>query len=888
MAKKKEPVIEEVIEEDISTQPLEEIMGEKYAIFAKEIIQDRAIPDVRDGLKPVQRRIIYSMYEDGNLYNRPTKKCAHTVGAVMGTYHPHGDASIYDAMAHLSQDWKMRYPLLQFQGNNGSIDGDSPAAYRYTEARLAKISNELVRDIDKKTIDMQLNYDDTRFEPIVLPSRFPNLLVNGSQGIAVGMATNIPPHNLGEVIDATIYRIRHKECSIDPILDIIKGPDFPTGGIVYKSNGLRSIYETGAGRIEIAAKCEIVEGKDINQIVISEVPFGVVKINIAYEIDKIRVSKAIDGILEVRDESDIEGIKIVVDLKKDAKADLILQYLLSKTSLKVSYSANILAICNGRPKTLGILDYLDAYIAHQVDVVTRKTKFDLEKYSQRLHIVEGLIIASLNINEVVEIIKKSKDKADSKVNLMAKYDLSNDQAEAVVTMPLYKLSHTDEIALEKEKKDLEKEIEHCNALLNDETKLNNQIISDLKEIKKEYGDERRTQIEEKEEEVTIDKRELIAKEEEMLSLTRDGYVKRSSLKSFKSSESLPGIKNGDVLIGIADVYTTDYLVAFTNLGNYVCIPIHYLTENKWKEEGSHLNQFFTFASGEKIIKGMIIDQKRDDLYIGALTRQGQIKRMNINQLDYSKHSKPTRFMKILSSDEVVSVALLSGNSDLLILTENGKGAYFNENELTIVSSKAGGVKSMQGLAKDNAMRLIPFEEDERGKVILVSDRGCVRVIDNTHINKTGRPGKAQDVFTYFKNDVHHLVEAFKVTSKDPTTLTLCLSDGTLIEHVVDDYRINEIDKNMKKNVNMSSRLKVEAVFGLTLDVVNKTNVSKPIVVKEVIKKEIVVPTDDGEEVIEVEQTPIEEVISEEEPKKKEEGKSGFTQISIFDDLDSDQ
>ncbi len=920
MAKKKEQaIVEEEIIEDISVSPLEDVMGDKYAIYAKYVIQDRAIPDVRDGLKPVQRRIIYSMWEDENTYNKPTKKCAHTVGAVMGTYHPHGDSSIYEALSRMSQDWKVRYPLIDFQGNNGSIDGDGPAAYRYTESRLSKLSNELIRDIDKETVDMQLNYDDTRLEPIVLPSRFPNLLVNGAEGIAVGLATEIPPHNLGEVIEASIYRIKHKECDFESILNIIKGPDFPTGGIIYDSDGLRSIYTTGRGRIEIAAKTEIIELKDMQQIIITEVPYKVVKINIAYEIDKIRAAKSIDGILEVRDESDISGIKIVVDIKKEAKADLILAYLMNKTSLRVSYSANMVAIVDGRPKTLNILDYLDAYIAHQKDVVTRKTRYDLEKFSARLHIVDGLIIASLNINDVVEIIKKSKDKADSKVNLMKAYDLSADQAEAIVTMPLYKLSHTDEIALENEKKDLEKNINRCNELLSDEDKLEKQIISDLREISKAYGDERRTSIEEKGETKVVDKRELIAKEEQMVSLTRDGYAKRSTLKSYKASgdNPLPGIKEGDVLIGVSEALTTDYIVAFTNRGNYVCIPIHYLTENKWKDEGSHLNQFFTFAQGEKIIDGLIVNEKRDDLYLVSLSHNGQIKRMNIDQLDYSKHSKPTKFMKVSPSDEVVAVTLTSGNSDLLVLSENGKASMFNENELTILSSKAGGVKSMNGLAKDNAISLLSYEEGEKSKILLISDKGCVRVTENTRITKTNRLGKVQEIFTCFKNDTHKLIKAINVTGKEPVDLYLKLSDTRVVPYSVTDFHLSEDSKNMKKNVpGITLKDRVAYAYGIFLMKVDETNVAHNIIVKEKPVKEI---NEEGEEIEdeeEIEETeevvePAEvveqsegELASKEaltpkankpEPKKvsdkgkeeKSKDESPFVQMSIFDDFDDE-
>ena len=479
MAKtKKIDLIEENYVENISIEPLEEVMGDRYATYAKYVIQDRAIPDVRDGLKPVQRRIIFSMYKSGNTFNKPTRKCDHTVGAVMGTFHPHGDTSIYDALARMSQDWKLRYPLINFQGNNGSIDGDSPAAYRYTESRLSELSNELIKEIDKKTVDMQLNFDDTEFEPVVLPARFPNLLVNGTEGIAVALATEIPPHNLNEVIDAIIYRINHKLTTVEDLMTFVHGPDFPGGGIVYKSEGLKNIYLTGKGRIEIAARCEIQKHKDIQQIVITEIPYKVVKINLVFEIDKIIHSKAVDGLIEVRDESDWKGIRIVIDVKKDSNAEMLLQYLMNKTSLLSSYSANMVAIVDGRPRTLNLLQFVDAYIAHQVDVVTRKSRFDLDKFSDRLHIVEGLILASININEVVDIIRKSKDKADSKLNLIARYGFSNEQAEAIVTMPLYKLSHTDELILEKEKEELTASIEYLRGILEDEKKLNRVICKE--------------------------------------------------------------------------------------------------------------------------------------------------------------------------------------------------------------------------------------------------------------------------------------------------------------------------------------------------------------------------------------------------------------------------
>ena len=871
---KKNDIVEENYVENISVQPMEDVMGDRYATYAKYVIQDRAIPDVRDGLKPVQRRIIFTMYRNNNVFNKPTRKCAHTVGAVMGTFHPHGDTSIYEALARMSQDWKVRYPLIDFQGNNGSIDGDAPAAYRYTESRLSELSNELVRDIEKKTVDMQLNFDDTEFEPTVLPARFPNLFVNGTEGIAVALATEIPPHNLKEIIDATIYRIGHKTATIEDLMQFVLGPDFPGGGIIYESEGLKNIYLTGRGRIEIASRTEIVQNKDNQQIIITEIPYKTQKNQLVFEIDKIVHSKAVDGLLEVRDESDWKGIRIVIDCKKDAKVNLLLQYLMNKTGLVSSYSTNMVAIVDGRPKTLDLLTYIDAYIAHQVDVVTRKSQFDLERFKARLHIVEGLIYASLNINEVVEIIKKSKDKADSKVNLMNRYGFSNEQAEAIVTMPLYKLSHTDEVTLEKEKETLLKDIETLNGILEDEAKLNRVLVRELKAVADKYGDERRTTIEEKQEVTPIDKRELIAKDDVMVALTRDGYLKRSTIKSYRSSgdNALPGIKDGDELIGMGQLITTDYLICFTNQGNYIAVPVHKIGENRWKDEGNHLNAFSTLAANEKIIKCIAVSELRDDIYLGILTRFGQIKRMPLNQIELGKRTRPVRNMRLLSGDEVSDIQVLTGNSNLLVLTSNGNVTYFNENELTVLSSKAGGVKSISSLGKNSAVSLIAFDEEEKSKIILFTDKGHYRIFDNAHVNLTARLGKVQTVMPCFKSDIHHVVNAFKLdTKQDLLKINLFLSDNSYFTLDLDNFYLTDLDKYAKKNISIPAKEKVVDVVDPTIVIVNKDSISHPITVKE---KPVL--TDDGEN--------GEEPIEEDNKSEKEE-KEGFEQISIFDVLD---
>lgn len=872
MAKKPEVIVEETFKEKISIEPLENVMGDRYATYAKYVIQDRAIPDVRDGLKPVQRRIIFSMYKSNNLFNKPTKKCAHTVGTVMGTYHPHGDSSIYEALARMSQDWKVRYPLIDFQGNNGSIDGDAPAAYRYTESRLSELSNEMVKNIDKNTVDMQLNFDDTELEPTVLPARFPNLLCNGTEGIAVALATEIPPHNLREVVEAIIYRINHKTATTEDLLNFVKGPDFPGGGIIYESQGLKNIYLTGRGRIEVSAKAEIVKTKDLQQIVITEIPYKTVKIQLVYEIDKIIHSKSVSGLLEVRDESDWKGIRIVIDCKKDAKADLLLKYLMKKTSLLSSYNANMVSIVNGRPRTLSLIEILDAYIAHQVEVITRQSRFDLTKFSDRLHIVTGLITASLSINEVVDIIRKSKDKNDSKINLSKRFGFTNEQAEAIVTMPLYKLSHTDEEVLEKEKIQLEKDIAALNDILGDENKLNRVLIKDLKQLSVKYGDDRRTAIEDKIEMEPIDKRDLIAKEAVIVAATRDGYIKRSSIKSYKGSgaDALPGLKSGDCLVSAGEAFTTDYLVCFTNLGNYACIPVHKIIESKWKDEGVHLNTFVTLGAGEKVIKAIAISKFRDDIYLAVLSRFGQIKRMASTALDVGSRPRLSRYMRLLSSDEVADVQVLTGNSDLLVLTSNGYATRFNENELTILSSKAGGVKSVTGLGKNQTVSLFAFNGEEKGKILIFTDKGHERVLDPNKVPCTPRLGKPMLIMPCFKSDTHRIVYALKAKTQvnGDYSVNLGLNNQIVFAYKVEDLYLTDINKYAKKNISIPSKTRVDYVFDDSLDYIYKDTVSHPIIQKE--PKEKAVPS-------------AEEMMSDSSEKSSKEEAGTFEQISIFDD-----
>ena len=638
--------MEDVIKR-IEDYALEEIMGLRFASYAKEIIQDRAIPDVRDGLKPVQRRILFAMFKAGNTYEKKYLKSATTVGDVLGKYHPHGDTSVYDAMVRMSQ-WKQNAILVDMKGNNGSMDGDPPAAYRYTEARLAKISNELLCDLDKETIEWAPNFDDRLLEPTVLPAKFPNLLVNGTMGISAGYATNIPPHNLGEIIDATIKRIDSPNCYLESILDIVKGPDYPTGGIVHGKDGIRDAFKTGKGKVIIRSKYEIVKEKGKQKIIITEIPFDVNKAMLVNKIDGIRIDKKIEGMAEVRDESDREGLRIAIDLKSGANSELVLNYLLKNTDLQISYNYNMVAIVNRAPKTLGILEILDAYIAHQKEVITRRTKFDLSVKEKRLHIVDGLIKCISILDEVIKVIRGSKNKSNAKENLVAKFEFTMEQAEAIVTLQLYRLTNTDVVQLEEEKEVLKKLIEGLKAILRDEEALKYVMKKELKIIKKEYATPRKTEIVDEIKEIKLDLMQMIPKENVCVVVTNEGYLKRVSTKSFNSSDGETMLKPGDYVTNLFETSTLDNLVLFTNLGNYLFIPVYKIWEVKWRELGKHVSNLVPLQENEKIIAAYILEE---DKKLSLFTKNGMVKSILMADLVVTRYTKTLTAIKLKENDE---------------------------------------------------------------------------------------------------------------------------------------------------------------------------------------------------------------------------------------------
>ena len=739
---------------------LEDIMGRSFGRYSKYIIQDRAIPDVRDGLKPVQRRILYSMYKEKNTYDKPTKKSANAVGMVMGNYHPHGDSSIYEAIVRMSQPWKNAAPLIDMQGNNGSIDGDPPAASRYTEARLSKIAGELLRDIDKSGIvPMTPNYDDRLLEPTVLPSRFPNLLVNGATGISAGYATNIPPHNLGEVIDATVFRIDNPNCRFETIMNYVKGPDFPTGGIALGLDGIKNAYETGRGKIYVRAKVLIEKSK----IIIKEIPYEVNKATLVKKIDEIRIDKKIDGITDVRDESDKEGLQIAIDLKKDANPNNILNYLYKNTDLQISYNFNMIAIVNRRPMQLGILGILDAYIAHQREIVYKGTEFDLKAAKTSYHIIEGLIKAISILDEVIATIRSSKNKADSILNLVEAFGFTDKQAEAIVNLQLYRLTNTDVVALQEEQTKLKERIGLYEEILINPEKLNSVIKDDLRKIKKEYAVPRKTEIREEIEEVKIDTTTVIPKEEVVVVITSEGYIKRVTSRSYLSSNGEDTLlKENDYVLGLYSITTVDVLLLFTNLGNYLYLPVYDIPEAKWKDLGKHISNIISLSPEEKLVCAIPVYDFSVDRYVTSFSKNGMIKRTKLEEFKVQRYSKAIKMMNLKEDDEVISVTD-SGYSNVFIATGNGYGLWYDIDEVPVVGVKASGVKAIN-LKDDKVVSGFLFDEKEEFVTIL-TDKGTAKRLRLTELEKTTRAKRGILLMKVIKSNPSKVIKVYIVSPK---------------------------------------------------------------------------------------------------------------------------
>ncbi|MEC0668620.1 DNA topoisomerase IV subunit A [Bacillus haynesii] len=769
--------------------PLEDVIGDRFGRYSKYIIQDRALPDARDGLKPVQRRILYAMHAEGNTHDKNFRKAAKTVGNVIGNYHPHGDSSVYEAMVRMSQDWKVRNVLIEMHGNNGSIDGDPPAAMRYTEARLAAIASELLRDIDKETVEFVPNFDDTSKEPVVLPAMFPNLLVNGSTGISAGYATDIPPHHLGEVIDAVIKRIDSPNCSVDDLMELVKGPDFPTGGIIQGKEGIKKAYETGKGKIIIRGKAEIetIRGGR-QQIVITEIPFEVNKANLVKKMDEFRIERKVEGISEVRDETDRTGLRIVIELKKEADAQGILNFLYKNTDLQIPYNFNMVAIHNRRPMLMNLTSILDAYIGHQKEVITNRSQYELKKAKERHHIVEGLMKALSILDEVIATIRSSNDKRDAKNNLIEKFAFTEPQAEAIVSLQLYRLTNTDITALQEEAKELDQKIKELEEILSNDKKLLKVIKDSLKKVKKTYAGQRRSVIEEKIEEIKINLEVMVASEDVYVTVTKDGYIKRTSQRSFAASNGQDfGMKDTDRLLCQLEMNTTDVLLLFTNKGSYVYCPVHQLPDIRWKDLGQHITNIISIDSDESIVKAIPVREFAESEYLLFFTKNGMAKRTQLIQYKAQRYSKALVALNLKGDDEVVDVHVTDGTKDLFIATHSGYGLWFSEDEVSVVGARAAGVKGVN--LKDGDFVASGQVLEESDVLVLVTQRGSIKRMNRTEFEKTSRAKRGVLMLRELKKKPHRITGLLACSYHDQ--ITLQTEKGITEDMLVKDIKLHD-------------------------------------------------------------------------------------------------
>lgn len=795
---------------NIQNMSLEDIMGERFGRYSKYIIQERALPDIRDGLKPVQRRILYSMNKDGNTFDKGYRKSAKSVGNIMGNFHPHGDSSIYDAMVRMSQDWKNREILVEMHGNNGSMDGDPPAAMRYTEARLSEIAGYLLQDIEKDTVPFAWNFDDTEKEPTVLPAAFPNLLVNGATGISAGYATDIPPHNLAEVIDAVVYMIDHPSAKVDKLMDFLPGPDFPTGAIVQGRDEIKKAYETGKGRVVVRSRTEIEKLKGCKeQIVITEIPYEINKAVLVKKIDDVRVNNKVAGIAEVRDESDRDGLRIAIELKKDANSELILNYLFKYTDLQINYNFNMVAIDNFTPRLVGIVPILSSYIAHRKDIILARSRFDKAKAEKRLHIVEGLIRVISILDEVIALIRASENKADAKENLKVSYDFTEEQAEAIVTLQLYRLTNTDVVVLQEEEAELREKIAMLAAIIGDERTMYNLMKRELREVKKKFGNPRLSELQDTANAIEIDTASLIVEEETYVSITRGGYIKRTSPRSFSASTvEEVGKRDDDRLVFVSPAKTTQHLLIFTSLGNVIYRPVHELADIRWKEIGEHLSQTISnFDTKEEVIYTELVDSFEEGTYFAA-TRLGQIKRVERKEFApwRTYKSKSIKFAKLKNEEDQVLTLAPVKLDDIMLVTRNGYALRFNIEEVPIVGAKAAGVKAIN-LKKDDIVAAAFIANTD--SLYILSQRGSLKRMAVADIPVTSRANRGLQVLRELKAKPHRVFAAGPVLGEavdfdlftteaeaaDQQVLSVLSNKGTAYEINLADLSLSERTSN---------------------------------------------------------------------------------------------
>lgn len=740
--------------EPIIEQPLEDIVGERFGRYSKYIIQERALPDVRDGLKPVQRRILYAMHHDKNFFDKPYRKSAKTVGLVIGNYHPHGDSSVYDAMVRLSQSWKMNMPLIDMQGNNGSIDDDPAAAMRYTEARISKLSHRLLDNIDEEVVPFVLNFDDMTTEPSVLPARYPNLLVNGATGIAAGYATNIPPFNLNEVLQATMYRLHNPTCSVEEIMQLIKGPDFPTGAIIQSKAGIEDILKTGRGRIVVQAKADIVQNKSMKQIIITELPYEVIKSNVVRKIDELRFAKATEGfgdVMDVRDESDRNGLRIVIDCKRDADAQSILNLFYKHTELQVYYNANMVAIVNQRPKVCGVMEILDAYIAFREEVVLSRSKYRFAQREKRLHLIEGLMKATSILDEIIAIIRASSNRATSRDNIMKEFGFTTEQASAIVDLQLYRLSSTDIVALRNEFAELSNELDYLESIIKNKAMLHTVLVQEFNEINTDFITPRRSVIEDEISDLEVDVLSLLTKEDVMVTLSKDGYLKKVSLRSYGSSQKdVIGLKDDDKPIFAAEAESTDYLVFISNLGRYGMMLVHNIEEARWRDVGSHLNQYVKFEPTEEIVSAFII--KDFDTYRDIVTtsRLGMIKKTAVIDLEVKRYNRMYDIMNLSKDDRLVGAHISKQDDDILIVTRMGNVIRLELNDITQIGVRAKGVIAIK-LKKHDYVVSSAILSDE-SDVVFISEKSQFKRMKQDEILVNNRATQGSSMMREIKSN----------------------------------------------------------------------------------------------------------------------------------------
>lgn len=791
--------------ETVLTENFENIMGERFGRYSKYIIQERALPDVRDGLKPVQRRIIYAMHKLGLTSNKPFKKSARIVGDVIGKYHPHGDTAVYDAMVRMSQDFKILLPLIDMHGNNGSIDGDPAAAMRYTEARMSKYSELLIQDIQKRTVGLVPNFDDEELEPVVLPAKFPNILVNGANGISAGYATEIPPHNPGEVIDAVIYRINNPSCGLDELLDIVKGPDFPTGAIVQGKDGLRQAYETGRGKIFVRARAEIEAERGDSKIIISEIPYEVNKSNLLRKMSEAITAKNVDGVKLIRDDTDRNGLRIVIEVRKEANPENILNFLYKSTDLQISYNFNVVAISKGRPMQMGLIDILDAYIDHQKEVMTNKCNFELEKSEKRLEIVDGLVAMVSILDAVIATIRNSKNKTDAKENIISKYNFTELQAEAIVMLQLYRLTNTDIFALKAERKELEQTIKKLKHILSSNSALLKAIVAELLQTKELVNVDRKTTIEEDISDLEVKTEEIIVKEDVVLLITKDGYLKRLSKKAFYAPQTEPTkLKDGDIISDIYEVSTTDTLLQFTDKGNYIYLPIHKIPESKHKDLGYHVGTLISIEDDEKVIFSTAVSNFTDDKYVLIATKDALIKRIKLSSLEVNRYSKALKATKLREGDYVVSADICTGDDyEVVIATKDGFMNRYDASEISIIEPASFGVKSIELKSRPNDYVVGAKYVKEKDIIVLLTNRGNIKRMRPEEINKGKKNHVGKMYLKVVKSNMHEAVNLDVIhhgnTNSDLASYIVCEKGFVEIDYTILRTAIADNGKKMVKD-----------------------------------------------------------------------------------------